>query len=122
MKKIFLSLLFIAFSITMNAQEAIDREILRNNPNEISQFVDQDLAILKNNFREITEKQEKALNEIYYNKYKMLTSNISNEDLEFLIDSTKERTKVILGNDLYVKVSENQPVFYRITGMVYLLK
>ena len=119
MKKIFLSLLFIAFS---NAQEAIDREILRNNPNEISQFVDQDLAILKNNFREITEKQEKALNEIYYNKYKMLTSNISNEDLEFLIDSTKERTKVILGNDLYVKVSENQPVFYRITGMVYLLK
>lgn len=120
MKKIFTALLFIALSFSMNAQEAVSRETIKNNPNEIHEYTVQDVAILKSNFNEINDVQAKTLNELYYFKYKNLTSEITGDELENLVESMKARTRAVLGDDLYLKVSENTSLFNRITGAIYL--
>jgi len=120
MKKIFLSLLFVAFSISMNAQSAVERDVIKNSANELYQFVEEDINIIETNFSTLNESQKKALVDLYYYKYKMLTSELTSDELIDLTESMKARTKVVLGDDLYMEISENQNIFYRITGLAYL--
>ena len=120
MKKIFLSLLFVAFSVSVNAQNPVDRQTIKNNPNNLNEYVLEDITILSNNFDAVTEDHEQALSELCYYKYKMLTSDITGEELVDLTNSLKERIRVVLGDELYLEVSQNQPIFYRITGTTYL--
>ena len=120
MKKILLSFLFVFFSISMNAQNIIERETIQNNPNTLSVYSNQDVAILSNNFSGINENQKKDLYRVFYKKYKTLVANRTNDEIVELVDSTKSEIKNILGNDLYTRVSQNNQIFNRLTGSIYL--
>jgi len=120
MKKLFLSFFFFVFCFSVDAQNIIDRETIKNSSSEIRNFTLEDIAILQSNFPNFTEEHGIALTNIFYNKYKMLIGNLTDEDLEDLVNSTKETTKLILGEDLYLEVSENPTIFKRISGEIYL--
>lgn len=120
MQNFILTFLFFVFSISLNAQNTIDRATIINSPKQIADFALEDIKILSENFNQISERQTKALYELYLYKYERLTNQLTENELISLTNSMKERTKAILGNDLYLTVSENQNIFYRITGLVYL--
>lgn len=120
MKKIFLSLLFVTFCCTINAQNVIDRQLIKDSPNAISPFIDEDISLLSTTFNNISEVQLKELQRLYYYKYKTLTSEIAGEELEAYIASVKEKMEEILGETLYIQISENQALFDRVSGQVYI--
>ena len=104
----------------MNAQNIIERETIQNNPNTLSVYSNQDVAILSNNFSGINENQKKDLYRVFYKKYKTLVANRTNDEIIELVDTTKSEIKNILGNDLYTRVSQNNQIFNRLTGSIYL--
>ncbi len=114
--------MFVAFSISMNAQNIIDRQTIKDNPNNLTEFVNQDIAILRNNFPEFNKTDTKVLSKIFYFKYKSLTADLSNEELIELTDTLKEQLKTTLGDQLYSKIAENKDIFNRVTGTTYLTK
>lgn len=120
MRKIILPLFFVAFSITMNAQNTIDRTTIKSSPDQIAEFSIEDINILSKNYSQITEKQAQSLYNLFVYKYQTLSKETSEEDLVALIESMKARTKVVLGDDLYLEISQNQELFNRITGLAYL--
>lgn len=120
MRKIILPLFFVAFSITMNAQNTIDRTTIKSSPDQIAEFSVEDINILSKNYSQITEKQAQSLYNLFVYKYQTLSKETSEEDLVALTESMKARTKVVLGDDLYLEISQNQELFYRITGLAYL--
>lgn len=121
MKKIFLSLLFITLSISVNAQNIVDRQTIKNNPNEqLVVFANEDITLLTNTFSNFNPDFGTELTQILYNKYKMLTSDLSEEELLELTESVKNQISTLFGEDLYLEVSQNEAIFNRITGIVYL--
>lgn len=120
MRKIILPLFFVAFSITMNAQNTIDRTTIKSSPDQIAEFSVEDINILSKNYSQITEKQAQSLYNLFVYKYQTLSKETSEEDLVALTESMKARTRVVLGDDLYLEISQNQELFNRITGLAYL--
>lgn len=120
MKKILLSLAFIAISISANAQNIVDRQTIKDNPSNLVQFVNEDVTILANNFSNFNPDFENELNQIFYNKYKMLTSELSEDEILDLTNLVKEQLQNLFNEDLYQDVSQNEAVFNRLTGIVYL--
>ena len=121
MKKIFLSLLFITLSISVNAQNIVDRQTIKNNPNEqLVVFANEDITLLTNTFSNFNPDFGPELTQILYNKYKMLTSDLSEEELLELTELVKNQISTLFGEDLYLEVSQNEAIFNRITGIVYL--
>jgi len=120
MKKIVLSLLFIAFSFSTNAQNIVDREVIKDSPNAISPFVDEDISLLATNFNAISDLQLKQLQRLVYHKYVALSSEMIGEELQTYIDGVKTEMEEILGASLYLQVSQNEVLFDRISGEAYL--
>lgn len=104
----------------MNAQNTIDRTTIKSSPDQIAEFSVEDINILSKNYSQITEKQAQSLYNLFVYKYQTLSKETSEEDLVALIESMKARTKVVLGDDLYLEISQNQELFNRITGLAYL--
>lgn len=122
MKKIILSILFVTCSITINAQNTIDRSTIKSSPDQVAEFSTEDIKLLSENFNQITEKQNKALFQLFEIKYKELSKELTEKELVDLTNSIKNRTRIVLGDDLYIELSQNQELFYRITGLAYLVK
>lgn len=120
MKKILLSLALIALSTSVNAQSAIDRQIIKDNANNLGDIVNDDITILYNNYSTLNEDYIPELTNIIYNKYKMLTTDLLEDELLELTNSVKEKMTLLLGEELYQEISENETVLNRITGTVYL--
>lgn len=106
----------------MNAQNTIDRSTIKSSPDQVAEFSTEDIKLLSDNFSQITEKQNKALFQLFEIKYKELSKELTEKELVDLTNSIKNRTKIVLGDDLYIELSQNQELFYRITGLVYLMK
>lgn len=122
MKKILLSLAFIAFSFSMNAQNVIERQTIKDNPNGITPFIDGDISLLSTNFSTVSELQLKQLQRLFYYKYVALSSNIEGEELETYIESVKTGMQEILGVQLYNQITQNQSLFDRLSGQLYLVE
>lgn len=121
MKKILLPILFLTLSISVNAQSIIDIQTIKDNPNEqLLVYANEDISILTNSISNFNSDFEPELTQILYNKYKMLTSNLSQDDILELTDSVKEKMSLLFGEELYQMISENEAVFNRITGTAYL--
>lgn len=120
MKKILLSLAFIALSISVNAQNAVDRQTIKDNSSVLTPFIDGDISLLSTNFSTISEIQLKQLQRLSYYKYVALSSEMSGEELETYINSVKTNMEEILGTALYTQVSQNEAIFDRISGEAYL--
>lgn len=122
MKKIILSFLFVTCCVTMNAQNIIDRATIKNSPNQVVEFSVEDVKLLKENFNQISESQAKFLFQLFEIKYSALSRDLTEQELIELTDSMKARTRAVLGDDLYLEISQNQELFYRMTGLAYLAK
>lgn len=120
MKKILLSLAFIAISISANAQTAVDRQTIKDNSNVLTPFIDGDINLISTNFSTISEIQLKQLQRLSYYKYVTLSSEMAGEELETYINEVKTQMEEILGTALYTQVSQNEAVFNIISGEVYL--
>ncbi|WP_177762389.1 hypothetical protein [Flavobacterium sp. I3-2] len=122
MKKIILSFLFVTCCVTMNAQNIIDRATIKSSPNQVVEFSVEDVKLLKENFNQISESQAKFLFQLFEIKYSALSRDLTEQELIELTDSMKARTRAVLGDDLYLEISQNQELFYRMTGLAYLAK
>ena len=120
MRKTILTFLFVTCCISMNAQNTIDRATIKSSPDQVAEFCMEDIKLLSENFNQITDKQVKALYNLFEIKYTALSKDLTEKELTDLTNSIKERTKIVLGDDLYIEVSQNQDLFYRITGLAYL--
>lgn len=120
MIKVILSLLFVTCCISMNAQNTIDRATIKSSPDQVAEFSVEDIELLSENFNQISKNQAQTLYNLFVHKYETLSKDTSEQDLVSLTDSMKARIKVVLGDDLYSEVSQNQDLFYRITGLAYL--
>lgn len=106
----------------MNAQNIIDRATIKNSPNQVVEFSVEDVKLLKENFNQISESQAKFLFQLFEIKYSALSRDLTEQELIELTDSMKARTRAVLGDDLYLEISQNQELFYRMTGLAYLAK
>ena len=104
----------------MNAQNTIDRATIKSSPDQVAEFSVEDIELLSENFNQISKNQAQTLYNLFVHKYETLSKDTSEQDLVSLTDSMKARIKVVLGDDLYSEVSQNQDLFYRITGLAYL--
>lgn len=120
MKKILLSLAFIAFSFSVNAQNVIERQTIKDNPDNLFNFVNEDITLLYGSYPNLNEDYKPELINIIYNKYKSLTSELHEDEIIELTDSVKEEITLLLGEDFYQVISENETLFKRITGTAYL--
>jgi len=120
MKKIILSLVFLSFSVSMNAQNSIDRQTIKNAPDRLIEFSTADIKILCDTYNQISKDQAKSIYDLCLYKYQRLTQDLTEKELIDLTNSIKERSKIILGDDLYLEIAKNQDLFYRITGITYL--
>lgn len=106
----------------MNAQNTIDRATIKSSPNQVVEFSVEDVKLLKENFNQISESQAKFLFQLFEIKYSALSKDLTEQELIELTDSMKARTRAVLGDDLYLEISQNQELFYRMTGLAYLAK
>lgn len=106
----------------MNAQTTIDRTTIKNSPGQVIEFSAEEIKLLKENFNQISESQAKFLFQLFEIKYTALSKDLTEKELIELTDSMKARTRVVLGDDLYLEISQNQELFYRMTGLAYLGK
>ncbi len=106
----------------MNAQNIIDRATIKSSPNQVVEFSVEDVKLLKENFNQISESQAKFLFQLFEIKYSALSRDLTEQELIELTDSMKARTRAVLGDDLYLEISQNQELFYRMTGLAYLAK
>jgi len=122
MQKIILSVLLMVFSISINAQNAISRETIQSSPNKLVEFASEDIDLISEEHKNLTANQKKALYDLNLYKYQVLSNETSENELIALTNSLKERTKFILGNDLFMEISQNENLFHRITGLIYLVQ
>lgn len=119
MKKIVLAVAMILGGLSMQAQEVTQIEIVRNNPNDLSTFIQKDVTFLKSIIN-LDQKTQSAVEDLMYYKYKTLSSDsVTGDDINYLSGNLIERLKIVLGPN-YEKVAAKENAIPYLTGRVYL--
>jgi len=119
MKKIILAALFLFLGITMKAQQLIPLQDIKSHPNDIINYAETEVAALNQKLT-LEKNQATEIKDLLYSKYKNLTGDLNSDQMNDLSQSVRDRIKIILGSDKYLKLSQDEQLLDIITGAVYL--
>lgn len=119
MKKIVAAFTLFSGIFTMSAQEVTPLSVIQVNVDHFKQYAESDALFVYQKL-ELEDDKLLDLENLFYNKYKMLHNDSSQASIQEISDSVINRLKSILTTEEYNRLAQLEGVVEKISGLVYL--
>lgn len=119
MKKIVAAFVLFSGIFTMSAQEVTPLATIQANSNELNQYAQADASFV-NEKLQLNDANYEDLVTIFYNKYKLLLNDNSQESITNISSSVISRLQSVLPSHKYAELTNHEGAIEKLSGLVYL--
>ena len=119
MKKIIAAFVLFSGIFTMSAQEVTPLATIQANVNELREYAYAD-ATFVNDKLELNDENYEDLVQIFYNKYKLLLNDNSQESITEISSMVMNRLQSAIPNEKYSQLANLEGAIEKLSGLVYL--
>ena len=119
MKKIVAAFVLFSGIFTMSAQEVTPLATIQANINQLKQYAHADASFV-NHKLELNDENYEDLVTIFYNKYKLLLNDNSQESITDISSSVISRLQAVIPGHKYDELTQLEGAIEKLSGLVYL--
>ena len=119
MKKIIAAFVLFSGIFTMSAQEVTPLATIQANSNELKQYAQADASFV-NEKLQLNDANYEDLVTIFYNKYKLLLNDNSQESITNISSSVIGRLQAVITSEKYAELANHEGAIEKLSGLVYL--